>query len=298
MAKSAVFTMYFGTNADLITHVADLYLPEGALVADVTYGKGVFWRKCTAKRFTLLASDLHHGPSRPQHGDLFGDGITTHVLAADLGQLPYRTSSLDVVVLDPPYIHNPGQHVTDRRYNNAKTTKRLYHRDILAQLYIPGMREAARVLKPGGSLWVKCKDEIESGEQRWSHQEIYDVAKGLGYFRPRDQAMLHAQATTSPKRWTRQLHLRKNHSVLWIFERTETPFRSLKPGRPKGQKNRDKAITVSPPRGTGVDYLRARLARDHPYIFAQLQAKEFRSVYAAAKAAGIVKARAKSQEIA
>ena len=70
-------------------------------------------------------------------------------------------------VLYGPDIHNPGKHITDYRYNNAATTGGMYHREIVTRFYYPGMAEAARILKPGGQLWVKCKDEIESSEQCW-----------------------------------------------------------------------------------------------------------------------------------
>ena len=86
------------------------------------------------------------------------------------------------------------------RYNNAATSKGMCHRDILLKLYYPGMKEAARILKPGGQLWVKCKDEIESSEQRWSHREMYNLTRSLGYFQAKDYAILHAQPPNG-KRW-------------------------------------------------------------------------------------------------
>src|SRR5262245_20801933 len=46
-----------GSNAALIAAVAKLYLKDGALVADPTWGKGVFWKRLDARRrFTLLGS--------------------------------------------------------------------------------------------------------------------------------------------------------------------------------------------------------------------------------------------------
>jgi Methylase of polypeptide chain release factors len=128
------------------------------------------------------------------------------------------TKAKDIVVFDPPYIHNPGQHITDHRYRNAATTKGLYHSDII-DLYRAGMTEAKRVLKPeGGQLWVKCKNEIESGIQRWSIIEIYNIAIALGMF-GRDLFTLVPDARTSSNRWKRQLHARKVHSYMWVFER-------------------------------------------------------------------------------
>jgi len=53
-----VRTLYSGSNADLLVDVTRLYIPDGALVADVTWGHGVFWRRFNGRRrFTLIGSD-------------------------------------------------------------------------------------------------------------------------------------------------------------------------------------------------------------------------------------------------
>jgi methylase of polypeptide subunit release factors len=198
MELSSVMT---GDNADLIYAVAEFYIKNDAIVADVTFGKGAFWRKTDIERFTLLASDLEP------------NGI--QIKKIDFCDLPYEDASIDVVVLDPPYVHNPGKHITDSRYNNAATTRGLYHNDIL-ELYYAGIREAIRVLKPQGQLWVKCKDEIESGRQRWSHIEIWQEATRLGLY-DKDLFILIPDSKTSANRWVKQLHARKRHSYLWVF---------------------------------------------------------------------------------
>jgi SAM-dependent methyltransferase len=197
---SFIETAYQGNNAKLIAHVAKLYIPDGALVADVTYGKGVWWRKTPTSRFTLLASDLLTCPDRPY----------------DFRSLPYAPGSLDVYICDPPYIHHPGRHVYDQQYQNSATTGGMSHDDVL-QLYQAGMQEARRVLKPAGSqLWVKCKDEVSSGRQCFSHGEIYEHAKALG-FQAQDLFVLVAKSHLLGRRWDRQFHARKTHSYLWVF---------------------------------------------------------------------------------
>ena len=82
-ASRHVHTLHSGSNADVLVDVARLYIPEGALVADVTWGHGIFWQKTDCSRFTLVGSDLDHevpciaGPCRhiPTPSDLLADHI-------------------------------------------------------------------------------------------------------------------------------------------------------------------------------------------------------------------------------
>lgn len=205
-----VFSVVIGTNADLIAHISPLYIPPGSVVRDVTWGKGAFWSKTDTDQITLQGSDI-------------AEHIGGHngIIRADFCDLPDADSSADVVVLDPPYIHNPGKHVTDSRYNNAATTAGMYHRDIRA-LYVKGMEEAIRVLKTGGRLLVKGKDEVESGKQCWSHAELREDAENLGLY-ARDMFILVPQARTSMNRWSTQKHARKVHSFLWVFDKVSSP---------------------------------------------------------------------------
>lgn len=219
-----IYTGHSGTNADMIADAAKLYIADGARVADVTFGKGAFWRKADLSRFTLIPSDLRR----------VGKGV----LLIDFRSLPYRNGSIDTIILDPPYIHNPGRHITNGRYGHTATTRGLYNADII-QLYREGMVEGRRVLRSdGGQLWVKCKDEVEAGVQRWSHIMLYYEAIKLGFY-ARDLFVIIPDSRTSSKRWERQLHARKNHSFLWVFERPDESYRRLLERNPPSRKKRD-----------------------------------------------------------
>lgn len=202
-----LLSVHNSDNADMIAAAMKLYAPDKAVIADVTYGKGAFWTKTDLSPYTFLSSDI-----RPMRGCQ---------CVSDFRDLPYEDESINIVVLDPPYIHNPGNHQSDGRYGNKATTTGLYHEGII-KLYKEGMEEAVRVLRPGGQLWVKCKDEIEAGKQRWSHIELHNIACELGLY-PKDLLILCPQSSTSTLRWARQLHARKVHSYLWIFWKTKAP---------------------------------------------------------------------------
>jgi hypothetical protein len=200
-----VFSCILGDNADLIAAVARLYLPKGCRVADITYGRGVFWQKVNLADYRLSKSDKITCPSSPH----------------DFRQLPYQAGFFDVVVFDPPYAHAGDSMKVEPCYQTASTASGLSHQDIMAG-YERGMTEAARVLKPGGTLWVKCADEIEHGVQQRSHMEVFQFAQRLGLI---DQDLFLLMQEGRPvTNTTKQKHARKNCSFLWVFR---------KPARPK-----------------------------------------------------------------
>jgi hypothetical protein len=279
-----VVTTHQGDNADLIAAVARLYLSEGARVADVTYGKGVFWRQVDLSRVALFGSDKEMGMIlRRAQVPLFAT-YDPVLLAADFGALPYRAAVFDVVVLDPPYLHNPGHIQMERTYRNVATTGGMYHRDILRDCYCLGLQEAWRVLAPGGTVWVKGKDEVESGRQCWSHAEVCTAAERLGFV-ALDQFFLVTQGGQAARPGQAQQHARKNQSWLWVFKRPPSPP-VTKRGRPK---KGSVVTTIKQQRGRG--YWQARLLKEHPQIYARYLAGELPSVHAAAKMAGLIKGR-------
>ena len=195
-----MYTLVEGINSDLIKSVSDFYIKDGDTVADVTYGKGVFWRKVDLNRINLLKTD-----------------IMTVEPPVDFRNLPYAEGSIDHVVFDPPYMHTPGKPMVDERYQNSNTTSKMYHTDIMQELYKKGMIEAYRVMKENGFLFVKCQDEVESGYQRWSHIEIYDIAKQMGFY-GKDFFVLKPPSNPGIQNKNQQ-HARKNHSYLWVFQK-------------------------------------------------------------------------------
>ena len=102
-----IYTARKGKNSQLIQDVVRLYVEEGQTIADVTYGKGSFWRNVNLDTASLLKSDL----------------LTVPDANYDFTDLPYDSASLDHVVLDPPYMHTPGKPMVEERYKNAETTR-------------------------------------------------------------------------------------------------------------------------------------------------------------------------------
>lgn len=206
-----MLSAYVGTNAAVFPHVLGLHVPEGARIADVTHGKGVFWKQVDKSRYEFLPSDLATG--------------------TDCRNLPYPAGSLDAVVFDPPYMEGffrqngttkagAGSHVAFRdHYSGGDEEPRRpagkWHAAVL-DLYVDGGREAHRVLKDRGALIVKCQDEVSANRQNLTHVEIINAYADLGFY-CKDLFVVVRPNRPGVSRLLRQVHARKNHSYFLVF---------------------------------------------------------------------------------
>ena len=200
--NNLIFSAYIGQNKEVFPHILTLYVSEGAKIADVTYGKGVFWRKINTDRYDLYPTDIL-------------DGI-------DCRNLPYEDSTMDCIVLDPPYMHTPGgtahtnhQNFENYYQNNITNNSKKYH-DAVLDLYYEASKEAARVLKKKGVLIIKCQDEVCANKQRLTHVEIINELSNYGFV-AKDLFVVMRKNKPGVSRIKKQIHARKNHSYFLVF---------------------------------------------------------------------------------
>lgn len=211
-----IFSACQATNDEVFPDILKLYVPKGCLVADVTYGKGVFWKNIPPNAYDLRTSDLRTG--------------------VDCRKLPYGDTTMDCVVFDPPYMHTPGgtahqghQNFELYYYNNGtENGVKKYHEAVL-DLYFKGAQEAHRVLKPEGIYIVKCQDEVCANQQRLTHVEIVNELARMG-FAVEDLFVVLRMNKPGVSRMLRQLHARKNHSYFLVFRKAKSA-RYLPPRR-------------------------------------------------------------------
>ena len=206
-----VFSAYVGSNADIFPKILELHVAKGASVADVTYGKGVFWKNVNLNNYKLSASDI-------------ADGI-------DCRNLPYEDKSFDVVVFDPPYMEGfyrkgntvkagDGTHNSFRdHYSNGDEAPRpkgaKWHAAVL-EIYNEGSLEAHRILRDKGVFVVKCQDEVSANRQNLTHVEIINSFAEIGFF-CKDLFIVVRPNKPGMSRVINQVHARKNHSYFLVF---------------------------------------------------------------------------------
>jgi hypothetical protein len=211
--NNLIFTAHQGTNEGLFRDVVSLYVAAKSTVADVTFGKGVFWKEIPKDTYKLLPTDLK-------------DGV-------DCRSLPYKDEEIDCVVFDPPYMHTPGgtAHVNHQNYesyyrNNVSRdgSGKKYHEAVL-DLYFQSAHEAHRVLRDEGIYIVKCGDEVCANQQRLTHVEIINELTQNGFV-VEDLFVLLRNNRPGVSRVIRQVHARKNHSYFLVFRKSKKKRRT------------------------------------------------------------------------
>ena len=202
-------SVFIAGNAEVFPKVLELHVPPGSKIADVTWGKGVFWRRVPEGLYELHASDI-------------ADGV-------DCRALPYEDASFDCIVLDPPYMEGlfrkttehmagGGTHAAFRdHYSNGTATSDgpKWHAAV-TDLYFRGGEEAHRVLRKKGVCIVKCQDEVSANKQRLTHVEIINYYEAIGFY-CKDLFIVVRQNRPGVSRLKKQEHARKGHSYFLIF---------------------------------------------------------------------------------
>lgn len=224
-----VLSAHVSGNAEVFEQIMRLHVPKGSVIADVTFGKGVFWKNIKAGQYVLHASDMKTG--------------------TDCRKLPYQDGSHDCVVLDPPYMEGlfrrskshlagAGTYSAFREHysNGAETSDGPKYHAAVLDLYFKAGNEAHRVLRDKGVLIVKCQDEVSANQQRLTHIEIINEYAKTGFY-AKDLFVVVRQNRPGVSRVLKQEHARKNHSYFIVFVKL-SPGRSH---RAKSMAHHDKA---------------------------------------------------------
>lgn len=213
--SKVVVSAHHSDNSAVFPDVLKLHVPVGSTVADLTYGRGVFWKNVDMDDYTLLKSDLK--------------------LGMNWISLPYEKDTLDAVVFDPPYMEGlyrktkeslagSGTHQSFQdAYSNGEIRSekkiRKYH-DAVLEAYLSVIPEVKRLLRSSGKFIVKCQDEVSANRQKLTHIELIWAYEKHGFY-CKDLFVVVRRNAPVVSRLIKQEHARKNHSYFLVFERQD-----------------------------------------------------------------------------
>lgn len=222
--EDLILSAHVGENYSVFPQILELHLPIGSKVADVTWGKGVFWREVPPDAYDIYGTDID--PDKSPTGDSV-DCREAYQYWEKRGETPF-----DAVVLDPPYAEGyfrrnenmmpgNGSHSPFREsYSNGKvmdTKGSKYHQAVL-DLYCEAGREAKRMLKDDGTLIVKVQDEVSANTQELTHIQVTNFYEGELDMYTKDLFVVQRMETPTVSGMHNQVHARKNHSYFLVFE--------------------------------------------------------------------------------
>lgn len=196
-------SIWVGDDAELLEKMLGFYpKKEPKAILDATVNQARFWR---GTRRTVIGIDI--------------DPKVAPDLVADNCHMPWKDSSFDVIVYDPPHIPNQGKD-RSKDFNDrfGLVIKSLADNGYnLTHTFRPFLQEAFRVLRKEGVLFCKIADYVHGHRFQWAHVELINAASEIGFTACDCIVKIRKGPITDP-RWKKAHHARRQHCY-WIVLR-------------------------------------------------------------------------------
>ena len=209
-----------GDSSQCIKPIFQLHFPDAATVADLTWGKGRFWKWLGADGPRVVGFDIE---------PMIGAQVQ-----ADYRFVPVATQSVDVAIFDPPFIFSPGiagivgakrfflgaAAAGQRFYGGADNTKLRIaaprNADELHQHTRVVAHEMRRIARYG--MIFKGQNLVTSHHPNWwEYRTMRAVEESLGLL-PEDRLIqVSPAARLRDPRWKRQMHFRRRDAIYLIY---------------------------------------------------------------------------------
>lgn len=196
-------SVWEGSDNELIEAMLNFYCsipPEPIL--DSTYNQGRMW-KGSSRKVVSMDIDPQHSPQ------LLRDNRDMHGVP---------DASFGCVVFDPPHVGPQGRDKSVKRFDIdfGATIECGKEQDWNLSFYYPDfLKEAKRVLKPGGILLAKITDMVNNHRSKWPHADFMRMADEVGFTVCDLIVKIRKGPMRSPK-WKTAHHARKRH-CFWII---------------------------------------------------------------------------------
>jgi SAM-dependent methyltransferase len=199
-------SVWEGEDALLLEQMLSFYpgtQPERIL--DATVGGWRFWRN-SSRPVLGMDMKLRNNPN----------------VVGDNTNMPFRSSSFDVVVYDPPHVPNQGKDnlkdFTSRFGLGVRSTKENGYS--FSYTYPPFLNEAYQILRPKGILLCKVTDYVHDHRYQWAHVDLVKSAESIGFIACDCIIKVRKGPIVDPK-WKTAHHSRRRHSYWLVFRKSD-----------------------------------------------------------------------------
>ena len=184
-----------GRDPLVLQTMLNFYARPGAVVLDVTANRRRMWDGVSWS-----------GPVT--YTDLDPDAKPD--IVADFRALPVAAASVDVLVFDPPHVPDAGHMGEWWKDYGLESAPKL---DNVSSYFGPFLREASRVLRPGGLIFAKLKDYVHNHRYQWMLVEWVLAVRDTPGLTPCDLIVKKDPCGGNLKsgRWKQAHHVRNAH---------------------------------------------------------------------------------------
>lgn len=199
-------SVWDGEDSVLLEQMLNFYpRSEPERILDATVGGWRFWKN-SSRPVVGMDLKLRNRPT------VIGDNAS----------MPYRASSFDVVVYDPPHVPNQGKDklkdFTSRFGLGVRSTKENGYN--FSHTFPPFLKEAHEILKPEGSLFCKVTDYIHDHRYQWAHVDLIKAAESAGFVACDCIIKVRKGPIVDPK-WKTAHHSRRQHAYWLVFRKSD-----------------------------------------------------------------------------
>lgn len=197
--SDTLYTVETGSSAQVIAKLLRVLFPDARTILDATYSQGKFWTQATG-HIRVIGTDLDPKGAKDAR--------------ADFRHLPFRSGSVDVVVLDPPYICDPGRGkpgVMSSRFGAYASVEEM------RAAVEAGCREAWRVARIGAI--VKTQDHVHNSRKVWMSGWVAGAMPVEEY----DRVYLVTRQKVIASSWTQGQLSAWSNATTWQAFRTDGP---------------------------------------------------------------------------
>lgn len=191
-------SVIFERDPFILNLMLNFYAGNNSRILDVTSNQRRMWSGVTGHQVTYLDIDFSVAPT----------------VVGDFKNLPFRDSSFDVVVFDPPHLPAAAASpFSDMAFGRRYGLKSSPSGDGIEVQFKPFLAEAERVLRRDGLIFAKLKDFVHNHRYQWTLVEWVQAVRNQPGLTPCDLIIKKDPSGGSLKssKWVNTHHVRNSH---------------------------------------------------------------------------------------
>lgn len=194
-----------GRDPDVLKSMLAFYKRPAGKIVDLTCNSRRMWKGLDTTDVTFCDIDPQFKPD----------------IVCDYSNTPFQDNEIAVIVFDPPHLPSAaGTDTSLKHFVKNYGLNKSVHGDNIQSIFIPFLREAKRILKQDGLIFVKLVDFVHNHNHQWTLVDFINEVRLVDGLTPCDLIVKcdPAAGNLQSSKWKNSHHARNSH-CWWIVVR-------------------------------------------------------------------------------